>query len=97
MLGDYSNYWTKYSNGTFDLTRSARGGVTSPKILPMAGSRKEIIIEPTRSALVIIDMQNFFLHPQLSPHATKGRTIVKATVNMIHSFQAANMGILWTF
>jgi isochorismate hydrolase len=33
-------------------------------VLPMAGSQKEIIIEPTRSALVIIDMQNFFLHPK---------------------------------
>jgi hypothetical protein len=48
VLGDYYNYWTKYPNGTFDLTRSARAAVTSPKILPMAGNRKEIIIEPTR-------------------------------------------------
>lgn len=63
VLGDYHSYWTKYSNGTFDLTKSIRGGVTSPKILPMSGSRKEIIIEPSRSALDIIDMRNFFLHP----------------------------------
>lgn len=65
VLGDYHNYWTKYANGAFDLTRSARAGVTHLQVLPMAGSRKEIIIEPTRSALVIIDMQNFFLHPEL--------------------------------
>jgi nicotinamidase-related amidase len=97
VLGDYYNYWIKYPNGTFDLTRSARAGVTSPKILSMAGSRKEIIIEPTRSALVIIDMQNFFLYPKLSPGATKGRAIVNATVNMIEGFRAANMKILWTF
>lgn len=63
----------------------------------MSGSRKEIIIEPSRSALVIIDTQNFFLHPQFTPAATKGRTIVNTMVDMIEGFQAANMKILWTF
>ena len=97
VLGNYYNYWTKYPNGTFDLTRSARSAVTSPKVLPMSGSRPEIIIEPTRSALVIIDMQNFFLNPQLSPQATRGRAIVNATVNMINGFRANGMKVCWTF
>ncbi|KAK5081026.1 hypothetical protein LTR05_008343 [Lithohypha guttulata] len=62
----------------------------------MWGSRPEIIIEPTRSALVIIDMQNYFLHPQLSPNATAGRAAVAPTVNMINGFRANGMKVLWT-
>ena len=96
ILGNYYNYWRKYSNGTFDLTRSDRIAVTSPKVLPMSGSRKEIIIEPSRSALVIIDMQNHFLHPIISPKATKGRAAVTPTVDMIKGFRNHGMKILWT-
>jgi len=96
ILGNTMNYWKKYPNGTFDLTRSNQVPVTSPKVLPMFGSRSEIIIEPSRSALVIIDMQNFFLHPQLSPGATAGRTAVQPTVNMINGFRKHGMKILWT-
>ncbi|KAJ9634036.1 hypothetical protein H2204_006584 [Knufia peltigerae] len=92
-LGNYYNYWVKLPNGTFDLTRSDRAAVTSPKVLPMVDS--SIKIEPNRSALVIIDMQNFFLHPDLSPKATKGRGAVDPTVNMIKGFRKHGMKVLW--
>jgi len=62
----------------------------------MTGSKKSIRIEPSRSALVIIDMQNFFLHPALSPGATAGRAAIAPTVNMIKGFREAGMKILWT-
>ncbi|KAK5233001.1 hypothetical protein LTR47_005865 [Exophiala xenobiotica] len=92
-FGNFYNYWTKMSNGTWDLTRSERAPVTSPKVLPMVDS--SIKIEPNRSALVIIDMQNFFLHPDLSPAATKGRGAVQPTVNMINGFRKHGMKVLW--
>ena len=66
ILGNYYNYWNKLSNGTFDLTRRDVMPVTSPKTLPFFGSRSEAIIEPNRTALIIIDMQNFFLHHSLA-------------------------------
>ncbi|EXJ83262.1 hypothetical protein A1O1_06881 [Capronia coronata CBS 617.96] len=94
-LGNYYNYWRKLPNGTFDLTRSDRSPVTSPKLLPMMGSRPSIIIEPNRTALVIIDMQNFFLHPDLSPSAKTGRAAVPPTVNMINGFRKHGMKVLW--
>lgn len=50
--------WDQDSTGVWDLTRSERAAVTTPKKLPMNGSKKEILIEPLRSALVIIDMQS---------------------------------------
>lgn len=98
ILGNYYNYWSIQANDTvFDLTRSDRMPVTSPKTIPMSGSRKYATIEPSRSALIIIDMQNFFLHPALSPKATAGRTAVQPTVNMINGFRQAGMKVLWTF
>jgi len=62
----------------------------------MQGSRRSVTIEPSRSALVIIDMQNFFLHPELSPGATDGRAAVPPTLDMISGFRGAGMKVLWT-
>jgi len=74
ILGNYYNYWKLLNNKTtWDLTRSDRLPVTSPKTIPMLGYRSEAIIEPNRTAFMIVDMQNFFLHPKLSPHAVNGR------------------------
>lgn len=97
VLGNAYNYWNVLPNGTYDLTRSAVAPVTSPKTIPMSGTRQAAIIEPSRSALVIIDMQNFFLHPELSPKASAGRAAVPPTVNMVSRFRAAGMKVLWTF
>ncbi|KAK4543522.1 hypothetical protein LTR36_005417 [Oleoguttula mirabilis] len=96
ILGNYYNYWKLTNNKTtYDLTRSDRMPVTSPKLIPMIGSRKQAIIEPNRTAMVIVDMQNFFLHPQLSPYAVNGRKAVQPTLNMIDAFRATGMKILW--
>jgi nicotinamidase-related amidase len=61
----------------------------------MMGSRKAIKIEPNRTALVIIDMQNYFLHPDLSPAASDGRAAVAPTVKMIDGFRKHGMKVLW--
>ncbi|KAI7715834.1 Pre-mRNA-splicing factor [Hortaea werneckii] len=95
-LGNYYNYWKLTDNDTtYDLTRSDRIPVSSPKTIPMIGSRGRAIIEPNRTAMVIVDMQNFFLHPQLSPAADKGRAAVQPTLNMIDAFRANEMKVLW--
>ncbi|KAI7277536.1 Pre-mRNA-splicing factor [Hortaea werneckii] len=95
-LGNYYNYWKLTDNDTtYDLTRSDRMPVSSPKIIPMIGSREKAIIEPNRTAMVIVDMQNFFLHPQLSPAADKGRAAVQPTLNMIEAFRANELKVLW--
>lgn len=96
ILGNYYNYWKLTNNKTiWDLTRSDRLPVTSPKTIPMLGSRKQAIIEPNRTAMVIVDMQNFFLHPKLSPSAVNGRKAVQPTLNMIKAFREEGMKILW--
>lgn len=96
FLGNYYNFWNvDAASSTWDLTRSARMAVTSPKTIPMLGMRKTAIIEPNRTAYIIVDMQNFFLHPQLSPNATRGRLAVGPTLDMIHAFRKNAMKILW--
>ncbi|KAJ9139215.1 Isochorismatase hydrolase [Pleurostoma richardsiae] len=94
-LGNAYNYWVKYPNGTFDLTRSDIMSVTKPKVIPFSGQRTSAIIEPSRSVLCIVDMQNFFLHPELSPKATLGRAAVEPTVNMINAFRHHGMKVTW--
>ncbi|EMF10803.1 Isochorismatase hydrolase [Sphaerulina musiva SO2202] len=96
VAGNYYNFWNvDAASSTWDLTRSARMAVTSPKTIPMLGMRKTAIIEPNRTAYIIVDMQNFFLHPQLSPNATRGRLAVGPTLDMIHAFRKNAMKILW--
>ncbi|KAB8272881.1 Isochorismatase hydrolase [Aspergillus minisclerotigenes] len=95
LIGNYYNHWI-YADGVFDLTRSDLMNVTKPiAITNMLGSRKTAVIEPSRSALVIIDMQNYFLHPVLAPDATAGRAIVNTTIEMVKTFREADMKTLW--
>ena len=96
MIGNYYNYWEVNKNqSTYDLTRSDRMPVTSPKTIPMLGRRKQALIEPNRTAMIIVDMQNFFLHPHLSPQATRGRQAVQPTLNLIDAFRENGMKVLW--
>jgi nicotinamidase-related amidase len=90
VFGNAFNFWKKLSEG-WDLTRGdSSGSITLP--MPENGP---IRIQPNTSALVIIDMQNFFLHESLHGDP-KGRAVVPATVNLIHAFRAAGMPVLWT-
>jgi len=90
IFGNAFNFWKKLSSG-WDLTRGdSAGEITLP--MPENGP---IVIQPNKTALVIIDMQNFFLHESLNGDP-KGRAIVPTTVNLINAFRAAGMPVLWT-
>lgn len=97
LLGNFYNHWIYLGNDTYDLTRSMVAPTTKPVTIPMTGSRKRARIEPSRSALIIIDMQNFFLHPELTPSADGGRKAVEPTLKMINAFRKKGMPVLWTF
>ncbi|KZT58672.1 Isochorismatase hydrolase [Calocera cornea HHB12733] len=93
-FGNYYNYWlSNTTSNNFDLTRY---GSDNPITLPtLSHSNSTITIAPERTALVIIDMQNYFLHPELSSRATLGRAAVAPTLEMIDAFRAKGMKIAW--
>jgi len=90
-FGNVFNFWIKTSGG-WDLTR---GNATNAITLPLPHPKSNVTIQPASSALVIIDMQNFFLHPDLGGDPL-GRALVNTTIDMIHAFRANGMKVLWT-
>lgn len=60
------NFWIYHSETGFDLTRPT--SLTTPQVvdsITLCTTTAKITIDPAKSALVIIDMQNFFLSPTL--------------------------------
>jgi len=96
VIGRGRNYWKLSDDLTmFDLTRKEIMPVTSPKTIQMVGTRQKAIIEPSRSAFVIVDMQNFFLHPDLKPNAERGRAAVPNVLKSVDVFRENGVKILW--
>jgi nicotinamidase-related amidase len=94
-VGNGNNYWTLLSNGTVDLTRGATAPVTSPKLVETFGSRTSALIEPSRSILCIIDMQNYFLHPQLAPGSFDGRAAIPTVMTLAQAFRRTGIPVAW--
>ena len=94
-VGNGVNYWRVYPNGTYDLTRSNLAEVSTPKLIPCTGPRQSAIIEPSRSVLVIIDMQNYFLHPALAPTSEDGRAAVEPTIKLAQAFRDSDIKVTW--
>ena len=74
VIGTPESFWLYDSQTGFDLTHPATP--TSPPVSPrltLNATTAPVTIDPAKSALVIIDMQNFFLSPQLGrPKDGKG-------------------------
>ncbi len=62
-----------YTRGTktFDLTRGAGGGLTVKTT--QGPEEASVTVAPALTALVVVDMQNFFLHPSCRDHPTAWR------------------------
>ncbi|KZT18803.1 Isochorismatase hydrolase [Neolentinus lepideus HHB14362 ss-1] len=92
VWGNYYNYWVK-TGCTFDLTRGSANATI--EIQTSSKGNSSIIIDPAKSAMVIVDMQNFFLHPELSPEANAGRAVVAPAVETVLALREAGVKILW--
>src|SRR3954464_3678894 len=75
---------------TYDLTRGAALSHTFRTTYGPEGT--SISIAPELSALVIVDMQNFFLHPSCREHPT-GLAAVEPTLKMIHKCRALGIQV----
>ncbi|KAK8057356.1 isochorismatase hydrolase [Apiospora saccharicola] len=97
-LGNQYNYWTVLPNGTVDLTRGETMKISTPKVIPMAknASHPAIVIEPKRTVLCLVDYQNLFLHPSITPQAEAGRAAASGpALDMIKSFRSSGMKVAW--
>ncbi|KIV85312.1 hypothetical protein PV11_01017 [Exophiala sideris] len=99
IIGDPNgSFWLYDSTRGFDLTHPATP--TSPSPTPnhtIKTTTLPVTIAPSKSALVIIDMQNFFLSPNLGrPKDSKGLVAQKQLLDhAIPAARKAGIRIIW--
>ncbi|TRM55988.1 Isochorismatase-like protein [Schizophyllum amplum] len=87
---EYYNYWLyEADTNSYDLTR---GNSTNAKTLK--AGEKTITVNPGKSALLVVDMQNYFLNPAYTDFP-KGLATVQPTIDSVKAFRAAGAKIIW--
>ncbi|KAJ5601490.1 hypothetical protein N7510_011024 [Penicillium lagena] len=79
------------STGIIDLTRNG----PAETALTLQTTTYPIRIDPAKTAMVIIDMQNFFLHPALRAPSGPGLDAVEVLLNKIPAAREKGIRILW--
>lgn len=101
VVGTYPNHWLHSSSPpTFDLTRPKppEYALPSPRSsVSLSTTTTPIVISPPKSALVIIDMQNFFLSTYLGRPAdgAGNRAARKLLDTAIPAARKAGIRIIW--
>ncbi|KAI7205309.1 Isochorismatase hydrolase [Hortaea werneckii] len=97
VIGNNSDIWFYSSTTGFDLTRP-----THPQSSPVTPcvtiqtTTSPVTIDPLKSALVIIDMQNYFLSPAFGRSRGAGHESLDQLVNhAIPAARAAGIRIIW--
>jgi len=104
--GNDTSFWVEYPTGLVDLSRtdrlpsSAVNTESSPP--PLKSNQAEIEVDGGRivrinketTAIVIIDMQNFFLHPDLRAHPL-GLKCVEPLMQTVPALRSIGVKILW--
>lgn len=85
--GNDVNYWIQTDN-QMDISRGAETAYTCET------STFSLTFDPKRSAMVIIDMQNFFLSERMG-RGEKGRSLVIPIVKSIEKARKMGMAIIW--
>src|SRR2546423_1642032 len=98
LIGSKSSFWLYDSESGFDLTHPS--SPTAPPISPRVTIHTRtspITIDPAKSALVIVDMQNFFLSPQLGrPKDSKGLKAQEQLLKYaIPAARKAGIRVIW--
>lgn len=92
------NFWLHHTDYGFDLTHpsSPDAPPVHPR-LPLEATTSRVAIDPTKTALVIIDMQNFFLSPELGrPQDSKGLKAAEQLAEYaIPACRKADIQIVW--
>ncbi|KAI8942239.1 hypothetical protein NX059_000322 [Plenodomus lindquistii] len=97
VIGSPSNFWLHSSQSGFNLTHPAHPS-TPPTTTPLAlhTTTSPISIDPAKSALVIIDMQNFFLSEALGKKRGPGHTAADNLARYaIPAARKAGIRVVW--
>jgi nicotinamidase-related amidase len=97
LIGSPSSFWLHSTETGFDLTHptSPNEIIPGPKI-SMHTTNVPITVSPSKSALVIIDMQNFFLSPALGRSRGAGHAACDQLIKYaIPAARKAGIRIIW--
>ena len=84
--GSGTNYW-EFIDNEYHLERGRQAVKLSTTSVP-------IHVAPSLSAIVIVDMQNFFLSEMLG-RGPQGRALIPALISAIASMRAAGSSVIW--
>ncbi|CAF3472555.1 unnamed protein product [Rotaria socialis] len=91
VIGSPSNFWRFSSKNGFDLTRGGYEG----NFIRFETTKMPITIDPARSALVIIDMQNFFLNPAINSHPAGLAASQQLLDSVLPTTRKIAMQVIW--
>ncbi|KAL9025088.1 MAG: hypothetical protein Q9196_006032 [Gyalolechia fulgens] len=98
VIGGKGNFWLRSETDAFDLTHppTPTSPMTYPRI-PLETATAHVVIDPTKAALVIVDLQNYFLSPCLGrPSNAIGLKVVDKLLHCaIPTCRKAGIPILW--
>ncbi|KAI0179010.1 Isochorismatase hydrolase [Hypoxylon sp. FL1284] len=94
--GPQGDEWTYHSDTKlWDLSRGvASPGFTVQTTHDPTGVSASITLAPALSALVVVDFQNFFVHPRCNDHPT-GLAAVDRTVELVRRCREIGVKIIW--
>lgn len=97
VIGNKDNFWLYDSRSGFDLTRPS--AADSPHITPritIQTTTSPITIDPAKTALIVIDMQNFFLSSAIGRPRGAGHNAVEQLVQLaVPAARTAGIRVVW--
>ncbi|VUC30709.1 unnamed protein product [Clonostachys rosea] len=94
-IGPSGNQWF-YSPETksYDLTRGDRQSAPFSFSTSEGTSNVTVVVAPELTTLVVIDMQNYFLHPSLNDHPS-GLAAAERTVEIVKKCREVGIKVIW--
>jgi hypothetical protein len=85
--GNSNNYWLQYPDYV-DLSRGASS------TLFLKAEQQPVLLDPKRAALVVIDMQNYFLSEELG-RGPEGRAILNSIAVAVEHARNVGIRVIW--
>jgi nicotinamidase-related amidase len=98
VVGPSKNFWLYDSRRGIDLTHpDSLNSTASSAVLPLKTTTLPVTMSPSKTALVVIDMQNFFLSPQLGRPSTSAglRAQQQLLKHAIPAARKAGVRVIW--